>query len=103
MEESLAKKLFDGIALAISYLHSKNVAHRDLKLENILLSQDMTPKLSDFGFAKRVSDQDHKSVTFCGSRMYSCLEILVGGSSISLNFFESKIAICLHAFYSYEG
>ena len=73
-----ARRLFNGVSSALFYLHSMNVAHRDLKLENILLSKDLTPKLSDFGFAKKVIDNQDKSATFCGSRCYSCLEILAG-------------------------
>ena len=78
IEDSPARRLFNGISSALFYLHSINVAHRDLKLENILLSKDLTPKLSDFGFAKKVYDNQDKSATFCGSMHYSCLEILAG-------------------------
>ena len=78
MEEPLARKTFKGVLSAIAYLHSKNVAHRDLKLENILLTKDLTPKLSDFGFSKKVSHKNDRSTTFCGSKMYSAFEVLAG-------------------------
>jgi len=35
----------------IEYMNSKNVAHRDLKLENILVDRDLNLKVADFGYA----------------------------------------------------
>lgn len=36
----------------MSYLHSNNVIHRDLKLDNILVDDYLHPKISDFGLFK---------------------------------------------------
>ena len=35
----------------LHYMHSKGFAHRDIKPENIILSEDFTIKLADFGFS----------------------------------------------------
>jgi serine/threonine protein kinase len=45
------------VLLALGFLHSMSVAHRDLKPENILLDEQGHVKLSDFGFAKQVTDR----------------------------------------------
>jgi len=46
------------IASAIGYLHSKDICHRDMKLENILMDEEGYLKLIDFGLAKILKDTD---------------------------------------------
>lgn len=43
------------IVMAIGYLHQQGIAHRDLKLENILIDGDGYLKIIDFGLAKIIN------------------------------------------------
>lgn len=57
------------ILKAISFCHSNNIAHRDLKPDNIFLDQYDHIILADFGMAKQF-DYDSKSSDKCGSLMF---------------------------------
>lgn len=64
------------IAHACLYLHDKKIIHRDLKLGNIFINDDMKIKLGDFGLATRMDDDDRK-YTLCGTPNYLAPEILL--------------------------
>jgi serine/threonine-protein kinase len=51
-------RLFRQICEAVQYAHSQEIIHRDLKPSNILVEQDGTPRLLDFGIARELQGMD---------------------------------------------
>ena len=75
IKEQRAKKLFLQVVNGISYCHKKNIFHRDIKLENILVLKDDTIKIIDFGFAVKCNKEVYQKL-FCGTPSYMPPEIL---------------------------
>ena len=70
LKENQARRLFKQILDAIEYLHQNEICHRDLKAENLLLSDDKkTIKVADFGFSNYYKQGDLLN-TFCGCKYY---------------------------------
>lgn len=73
--EKDCQQIFRGLAEALSFMHSLNIAHRDIKLENIILLEDLTPKLIDFGFSTCI-EPGKKVKIFCGTPSYMAPEVV---------------------------
>ncbi|KAH1181215.1 MAP/microtubule affinity-regulating kinase 4 isoform X1 [Mauremys mutica] len=77
MKEKEARAKFRQIVSAVHYCHQKNIVHRDLKAENLLLDADANIKIADFGFSNEFT-LGSKLDTFCGSPPYAAPELFQG-------------------------
>lgn len=77
LPEDLAKEMTRQMLRALAYLHEKNITHRDIKPDNILIcSEDpFIVKLTDFGLSKVVKNNETFLKTFCGTLLYCAPEV----------------------------
>ncbi|CAF1085670.1 unnamed protein product [Didymodactylos carnosus] len=65
------KQVIEGL----QYLHGHGILHRDIKLQNLLLTENYDIKIADFGLAKKVETRDEKNHTMCGTPNFLSPEI----------------------------
>ena len=75
LTETVAKFIFKQIILALQYIHSHNIVHRDIKLDNILIDLDNNIKICDFGVSK-ILKKGELMFDQCGTPTYIAPEIL---------------------------
>jgi parallel beta-helix repeat protein len=59
LEFEKAIQIACGVAEGLQYAHERGIVHRDIKPENILITPDGTPKITDWGLAKALTDTKH--------------------------------------------
>ena len=76
LPEKISSKIFSKIVKALKYMHENNIAHCDIKPENILLDKNFSPKLSDFGFSQtfKGNEGDYMLHQFNGTDIYCAPE-----------------------------
>ena len=76
LPEKISSKIFSKIVKALQYIHENNIAHCDIKPENILLDKNFSPKLSDFGFSQtfKGNEGDYMLHQFNGTDIYCAPE-----------------------------
>ena len=58
LPEPLVRSFVRQILTGLSYLHNRDIIHRDIKGANILVDSKGTIKISDFGISKKVDDSE---------------------------------------------
>ena len=75
LSEDESLKYFQQLINALYYLHSQNITHRDIKIDNLLLDRNLDLKLIDFGLSTKYRD-DKLLNQPCGTVVYAAPEVL---------------------------
>jgi len=85
MPEDVARGFMRELLSGVAHCHERGIAHRDLKLENVLLTREGTVKVIDFGLshvyqrdANGLFDRSTPLTDMCGSKSYAAPEVLNG-------------------------
>ena len=74
LNEQIAKVIFKQLIEGLKYIHKKNIIHRDIKLDNILIDTTNTVKICDFGVSRKIQ-KGEKIYERCGTPAYIAPEI----------------------------
>ena len=108
MPEEMAREFFCQLLDGVAYCHLAGVAHRDLKLENVLLTDSNALKLIDFGLShvyprladKVTVDRSKPLRDVCGSKSYAAPEVLASKGYDGFAADMWSIGVCLFAMLS---
>ena len=73
--ENIAAVIFKNCLYGLHFMHKQNIYHRDIKLGNVLVTEDYNAKLIDFGFS--IKGDGNFLSTYCGTPCYMSPEILM--------------------------
>lgn len=93
LKEPIAIKIFKQIIDGLCYIHSKSIAHRDIKLDNILLDGVGNVKIADFGVSKQTQPGAimHEQ---CGTPAYIAPELLRGrGYGLNVDLWSAGVVL----------
>ena len=99
LDWSLRMKIAHGIASGLNFLHMIKIIHRDIKSNNIVLDEDFTPKICDFGLAKtqeeanRIRNSSASKFSIVGTKFYIAPEIYRSFKALKSPIYSEKTDI----------
>jgi serine/threonine protein kinase len=88
-----SRRFIRHISKGLLYIHSKDVIHRDLKIENVLIDEHMIAKICDFGFVKL--DLTKKHTPGAGTHLFMAPEVASGDYDRKCDFYSLGIIFFL--------
>lgn len=78
IDEKLIVYFISQLVLAVMFMHSKNILHRDIKTQNMFLTKENVVKLGDFGIAKALGTNADMTKTLVGTPYFMSPEVCKG-------------------------
>ncbi|KAJ2781606.1 hypothetical protein GGI15_003170 [Coemansia interrupta] len=98
-EPEIAHKYFAQALLGLEYLHEMGIVHRDIKLDNLLLTADNTLKIADFGESVMHEESGDKVKGTTGTPAFMAPELCQNASEISGEAADIwSLGVCLYCF-----
>ena len=94
-------KVISGIANGLAFMHSQGIIHRDMKSANVLLFEDMTPKIADLG-AARIIDKSAAMTDVIGTAAYMAPEIIMVPTEPEIKPYTTAIDVYSFAIILWE-
>ena len=94
LKEDVAKYMFKQLIEGLEHIHQRNIVHRDIKLDNILLDREGMIKIGDFGVSKQCKPGE-VMMEQCGTPAYIAPEILLdkGYKGFGIDVWSSGVVL----------
>ena len=93
LSEDELREVVSCCLLGLGYLHNRNVMHRDIKPDNLFISESGVIKLGDFGLAVQLEHSCSRRNTTCGTSMYMAPEVYGSGACLKSDVWSLGISI----------
>lgn len=103
--ETECAKLAQKLLLALHHCHSSGITHRDIKLENIMITDENQVKMIDFGLSKNATTEELMN-SMAGTPYYMAPEVFENnsyGSSVDLWSLGVVLFTCLGGYRPFNG
>ncbi|BGP35556.1 hypothetical protein JCM10296v2_007397 [Rhodotorula toruloides] len=90
------RRIFGQLVLGVAYLHREGVVHRDLKLENVLLDENVNVKIADLGFGREF-EKGKWLETRVGTLGYMAPEVVAGSKYLGEQVDVWSLGVILYA------
>ena len=75
LSESALRDIMACCLMGLTYLHAKKIIHRDIKPDNLFLSEQGVIKVGDFGLAAQLNSSASRRSVVCGTSLYMAPEV----------------------------